>query len=57
MGAVVTGNRQRRTLPEVKPAERKVDDRWIFFFHKYILGEPLEVENDIRWELLTLVSS
>ena len=48
---------QKRTLPEVKPAERKVDDGWILFFHKYVLGEPLEVEDNIRWELLTLVSS
>ena len=47
---------QKRTLPEVKSTERKVDDRWILFFHKYILGESLEVENDIRWKLLTLVS-
>ena len=45
-----------RTLPEVKPAERKIDDRRILFFHEYVLGESFEVENDIRWELLTLVS-
>jgi len=50
-------NAPERTLPEVKPAEREVDDRRILLFHKYVLGEPFEVENDIRWELLTLVSS
>lgn len=46
-----------RTFPEVKPAKRKVDDGRILFFHKYVLGESSEVENDVRRELLTLVSS
>jgi len=47
----------KRTFPEVKPAEREIHDGRILFFHEYVLGEPFKVENNIRWELLTLVSS
>lgn len=47
----------KRTFPEVKPAEREIDNGRILFFHEYVLGEPFKVENNIRWELLTLVSS
>ena len=54
---VNTMNDLKRTLPEVEPAERKVDDCRILFFHEYVLGEPSEVENNIRRKLLTLVSS
>ena len=50
-------NTPKRTLPEVKPAERKVDNRWILLFHKHVLGEPFKVENDVRRKLLTFVSS
>jgi hypothetical protein len=47
----------KRTFPEVKPAERKIDDRQILLFHEYVLGELFKVENNIWRELLTLVSS
>ena len=47
----------KRTFPEVKSAKWKINDCRILFFHEYILGESPKVENNIRWELLTLVSS
>ena len=49
-------NVPKRTFPEVKPTKRKIDDSRILFLHEYILGETFEIENDVRWELLTLVS-
>ena len=47
----------KRTFPEVKPAKRKIDDRRILFLHEYVLSESFKVENNIRRELLALVSS
>ena len=47
----------KRTFSEVKPTEWEVDDGRILLFHKYVLSETSEVENNIWWELLTFVSS
>lgn len=44
------------TLSKVESAQRKVDDRWVLFFHEYVLSEPFEIENDVWWELLALVT-
>lgn len=54
---VDTTNAPKRTFPKVEPTEREIDDCWILFFHEYVLGESPEVEDNIWWELLTLVSS
>lgn len=37
----------RLTLIQVHTAQGKVDDSWIPFLHKVVLGEPLDMEDEV----------
>lgn len=38
------------TLAEIYTVNWKVHDRWVLLLHKVVLGESLEVQNNVRWQ-------
>jgi hypothetical protein len=45
------------TVTKVDTFQGEIYDSWVFFFHEVVFCEPLVMDNNIWWKLLTIEPS